>query len=103
MGEIANKRDCSIAQVSLKWGMSRGTSVIPKVRTILLEMHFHPLTRCHQSAHAVYIDENLDSPNCELETEDYKTIAELGKKYTHRYNNPSKGWGLKLYEGLEDA
>lgn len=83
--DIGKKRDCTPAQVALAWGISRGTSVIPK------------------SAHADRISENFGSPDCKLEKDDYKTIADLATKYTHRYNNPSKGWGLKLYEGLEDS
>lgn len=85
MKEIAEARDCTVAQVALAWGISRGTSVIPK------------------SAHAARIDENFESTECKLKDEDYKAIAGLGKEYTHRYNNPSKGWGLHLYEGLEDS
>lgn len=83
MKKIAKKRDCSTAQVALAWGMSRGNSVIPK------------------SSHAERIDENFGSKECKLEAEDYEAIAEIGEKHTHRYNNPSKGWGVALYEGLE--
>lgn len=83
--KIGKKRNCTPAQVALAWGMSRGTSVIPK------------------SAHKKRISENFDSPRCELKKHDYETIADIGSKYTHRYNNPSKGWGVKLYQGLEDS
>ena len=30
MEKVAKKRNCTIAQVALAWGMERGTSVIPK-------------------------------------------------------------------------
>ena len=80
---IAEKRGCTAAQVALSWGISRGTSVIPK------------------SQHGKRIGENWESQTCDLEKEDYKTLAKLGKEHTYRYNNPSKSWGLKLYEGLE--
>ncbi|GAB7356868.1 hypothetical protein MBLNU459_g7737t2 [Dothideomycetes sp. NU459] len=83
MIKIAERRNCTTAQVALAWGMSRGNSVIPK------------------SSHADRIDENFGSKKCKLEGEDYEIIADLGETYTHRYNNPSKGWGVKLYEGLE--
>ena len=63
--------------------MSRGTSVIPK------------------SAHAERIEENLASKHIELDSDDQKVLAKLGHKFTFRYNNPSKSWGVKLYEGLE--
>lgn len=83
--EIAKERGCTNAQVALAWGMGRGYSVIPK------------------SQHADRIKENFGSANCKLEEEDYTTIAKLGKKYLKRFNNPSNGWGVPLYEGLEDA
>lgn len=83
MAKIAHSRNCTVAQAALAWGMSRGVSVIPK------------------SSHATYIEENYGSKECELKDEDYEIIAKLGKKDTFRYNNPSKGWGVSLYEGLE--
>jgi len=81
--KIAHKRDCTVAQVALAWGMSRGVSVIPK------------------SSHAARIDENYGALECDLKDEDFDTLAKVGKEDTFRYNNPSKGWGVKLYEGLE--
>lgn len=81
--EIAKERGCTNAQVALKWGIRRGTSVIPK------------------SSHASRIQENLESFNCVLQAEDYTVIEKLGQKYLKRFNNPSKGWGVPLYEDLE--
>ncbi|KAJ4286807.1 hypothetical protein N0V90_013059 [Kalmusia sp. IMI 367209] len=81
---IAEKRDCSPAQVVLAWGISRGTSVIPK------------------SKHERYIEENLGATKCVLETDDLAQIDELGE-HPVRFNNPSKGWGVHLFEGLDDA
>ena len=83
--KIAKERGCTNAQVALAWGMGRGHSVIPK------------------SQHADRIKENFASVNCKLEEEDYATIEELGKKYLKRFNNPSEGWGVSLFEGLEDS
>ena len=83
--QIAKERGCTNAQVALAWGMDRGTSVIPK------------------SQHADRIKENFGSANCKLEEQDYTTIKKLGKKYLKRFNNPSDGWGVPLYHGLEDA
>lgn len=83
--EIAKERGCTNAQVALAWGMGRGHSVIPK------------------SQHADRIKENYASANCKLEEEDYITIEKLGKKYLKRFNNPSDGWGVSLFEGLEDS
>lgn len=82
--KIAKKRDCTVAQVALRWNMDRGgVNVIPK------------------SQHADRIDENLGARDCKLEEEDYELITKIGKKHTYRYNNPSKDWGVPLYEGLE--
>ncbi|KAL9099537.1 MAG: hypothetical protein Q9187_009483, partial [Circinaria calcarea] len=86
MEEIAERRNCTTAQVALEWGMNRGTSVIPK------------------SAHKERIEENFRAKACKLvEEEDNGDVQELGRKYLTRFNNPSKAWGVHLYEGLEDA
>ena len=81
--DIALARYCTPAQVVLQWGMHRGTSVIPK------------------SSHAERIKEDFETLRCVLREEDYEQITALGDKYTKRFNNPSKGWGVDLYEGLE--
>jgi alcohol dehydrogenase (NADP+) len=82
--DIGKKRDCTAAQVVLAWGISRGVSVIPK------------------SKHEKYIKENIGAANCILEKEDITQISKLGKK-PKRFNNPSKGWGVHLFAGLDDA
>ncbi|KAF7185500.1 putative oxidoreductase C26F1.07 [Pseudocercospora fuligena] len=82
--KIAKKRNCTPAQVALQWGMTRGTSVIPK------------------SIHAHYIEENFHAIECVLKKKDFEKIDKLGK-YHQRYNNPSKSWGVDLYNGLEDS
>lgn len=83
--DIALVRGCTPAQVVLAWGMHRGTSVIPK------------------SSHADRIKENFATTDCQLQEADYEQITDLAKKYTKRFNNPSEGWDVPLYEGLEDA
>lgn len=83
MQEIGEKRNCTAAQVALAWGVSRGTSVIPK------------------SAHADRIEENFVSAKCELEYEDFRVLEGLGRKYLTRFNNPSEAWGVGLYGGLD--
>ncbi|KAF2215361.1 hypothetical protein CERZMDRAFT_116742 [Cercospora zeae-maydis SCOH1-5] len=82
--KIAKKRGCTPAQVALQWGMSRGTSVIPK------------------SIHKEYMEGNFHASECVLKKKDFKKLAKLGE-YFHRYNNPSKSWDVPLYEGLEDS
>lgn len=81
--EMANRRGCTPAQVALAWGMQRGTSVIPK------------------SAHVDRIQENYGSLECKLTFQDHDVIGELGHKALTRYNNPSKSWGVDLYDGLD--
>jgi alcohol dehydrogenase (NADP+) len=82
--EIAEKQGCTPAQVVLAWGMARGVSVIPK------------------SKHAKFIEENLAATTCTLEKDDFARITKLGDEPT-RFNNPSEGWGVHLFEGLDDA
>ncbi|KAG8527625.1 uncharacterized protein KY384_007778 [Bacidia gigantensis] len=82
---IAERRGCTNAQVALAWGMARETSVIPK------------------SQHAERIVENWESRRCNLQKVDLQLIAAVGKKYLTRFNNPSKGWDVPLYEGLDDS
>jgi len=81
---IAEKRGCTAAQVVLVWGMRRGTSVIPK------------------SSHEERIGENYGALECELEEEDLKRVDGLAE-YHQRFNNPSRDWGVGLFEGLEDS
>ena len=85
IGKIAEKRGCTNAQVALKWGMGRGTSVIPK------------------SSHTDRIKENLEAVDCPLKREDYEVIKKVGETYLKRFNNPSEDWGVDLYEGLDGA
>lgn len=84
MRGIARKRNCTTAQVALQWGLSRGTSVIPK------------------SAHEGRIRENWAAgEGCRLEYEDFGEVARMGRRWLTRFNDPSGGWGVRLYEGLE--
>ena len=85
MVRIAERRNCTPAQVSLAWGMGRGTSVIPK------------------SSHVEYIEQNFGAVDCELRADDLAEIKLMEKDYVKRFSNPSKYWGIKLFEGLEDA
>jgi alcohol dehydrogenase (NADP+) len=82
--DVAGKRNCTAAQVVLAWGVERGVSVIPK------------------SKHEKYIRENLGAGECVLQAEDDKEMGKLGERAI-RFNNPSKGWGIKLFEGLDNA
>jgi alcohol dehydrogenase (NADP+) len=80
---IAETRNCTVAQVALSWGLDRGVAVIPK------------------SSHVQRIKENLASPQCELSLIDKVQIKAVGVKYLQRFNNPGKGWGVELFDGLD--
>jgi alcohol dehydrogenase (NADP+) len=81
--KIAEERNCTTAQVALKWGMGRGVSVIPK------------------SSHKEWISENLAAGECVLGHGDLTRLRFVGRKWLGRFNNPSKGWGVGLFEGLD--
>ncbi|KAI5362437.1 Putative aldo/keto reductase, aldo-keto reductase, NADP-dependent oxidoreductase [Septoria linicola] len=83
LNKIAKKRGCTAAQVALQWGMSRGTSVIPK------------------SIKRTHIESNFHATQCVLKAKDLHKLEKLGE-YHHRYSNPSKKWDVPLYKGLED-
>jgi len=83
MNIIATKRDCTPAQVALAWGMARGTAVIPK------------------SSHVNRIVENFGSRDCPLSAVDVEMIEGIESKWIKRFNNPSRGWGVDLFEGLD--
>lgn len=83
MNAIAIKRGCSSAQIALAWGMARGTAVIPK------------------SSHVDRIAENLGSQDCALSLVDKEAIGAIERTWMKRFNNPSRGWGVDLFEGLE--
>ena len=81
---IAEKRGCTPAQAVLAWGLSRGTSVIPK------------------SSHLDRITENFHALECVLKEKDLQKIDKLGKEH-YRFNNPSSSWDVPLNQGLEDS
>ncbi|KAL8650080.1 MAG: hypothetical protein Q9210_004031 [Variospora velana] len=85
MVAIADERGCTTAQVALVWGMSRGYSVIPK------------------SSHLDHIKENFGALGCKLHRGDLDRIDALSDKYLKRFNNPSKSYGVKLFDGLQDS
>lgn len=83
LSKIAKQRGCTTAQVALAWGIGRGTSIIPK------------------SAQIEHLEENFSALKCVLQEEDFEPIDTIGRDYVKRYNNPSNGWGVDLFEGLD--
>lgn len=81
INKIAEERGCTVAQVALKWGLLRRTSVIPK------------------SGHIERIEEDFEATKCDFKPEDIFTLSkELPVK---RFNNPSDSWKVPLFDGLE--
>lgn len=81
--EMAEKKNCTVPQAVLAWGRQRGTVVIPK------------------SVHKKRIKENLGSLTVRLSEDEMAKIGEQDRRA--RFNDPSKGWGVELFEGLDDG
>lgn len=79
--KMAERKNCTAAQAVLAWGRQRGTSVIPK------------------STHERHIEENLGSLDVEFSEKEMAMVAEQDKRA--RFNDPSKSWGVELFEGLD--
>lgn len=80
--DLAEKKNATVAQAVLAWGIQRGTIVIPK------------------SVHDGRIKENQGALEIKFTDEELKEIAKQDKKA--RMNNPGKGWGVKLFSDLDD-
>ncbi|KAI0154988.1 aldo/keto reductase [Xylariaceae sp. FL1272] len=81
--KLAEKKNATVAQAILAWGLQRGTVVIPK------------------STNEKHISENLGALDVHFTEKEMRHISKQDKKA--RFNNPGKGWGVKLFEGLDDA
>jgi alcohol dehydrogenase (NADP+) len=79
--KTAKSKNCTVAQAILGWGVQRGTVVIPK------------------SVHEERIVENWGANEVHFTKEEMREIEKQDKKA--RFNNPSKLWGVKLFEGLD--
>lgn len=77
LNKIAEERGCTAAQVALKWGLTRRTSIIPK------------------STHIERIKEDFEATECELHLKDFVTLKK--ELPTKRFSNPSKNWGVPLF------
>lgn len=78
---LAAKKNATVAQAVLAWGVARGTIVIPK------------------SVHEDRIKENIASLKVQFSEEELEEVAKEDKRI--RFNNPGKGWGVELFEGLD--
>ncbi|KAK5097552.1 hypothetical protein LTS08_006966 [Lithohypha guttulata] len=80
---LADKKNVTVAQAVLGWGVARDTIVIPK------------------STHAKRIEENIEALKVKFSEKELKEIANEDKRI--RFNDPSSGWGVELFEGLDGA
>jgi alcohol dehydrogenase (NADP+) len=80
--KIAKKHGFNGAQVTLAWGIKRGTSVVPK------------------SVNEERIRSNFECLKVTLDDEDMKEIELMNGPY--RFNTPDS-WGYKFFADLEDA
>jgi alcohol dehydrogenase (NADP+) len=79
--ELAGNKSVTVAQAVLGWGIQRGTVVIPK------------------STHEERIVENFGARDVRFSKGEMAMVAEQDRRA--RFNNPSKGWGVELFEGLD--
>ncbi|KAI1805955.1 putative dihydrodiol dehydrogenase [Daldinia bambusicola] len=80
--KLASEKQATVPQVVLAWGLQRGTVVIPK------------------STHEKHIKENFDALDIGFTQDEMDAILKQDKK--KRMNDPGKGWGIKLFEDLDD-
>ncbi|KAI1461867.1 putative dihydrodiol dehydrogenase [Annulohypoxylon moriforme] len=80
--DLAAKKNATVAQLVLAWGMQRGTVVIPK------------------SVHNEHILENIGAKGIKFDSIEMHSIRLQDKKA--RMNNPSNDWGVQLFADLDD-
>ncbi|GAP86884.1 putative aldo keto reductase [Rosellinia necatrix] len=80
--ELAGKKNATVAQAILAWGLQRDTIVIPK------------------SIHEKHIIENIETLDIGFTRREMQGIAEQDKKV--RMNNPGREWGVRLFADLDD-
>ena len=78
---VAKKKKSTVAQAVLGWGVARDTVVIPK------------------SVHERRIKENIKASEVSFTEEELEEISKEDNRI--RFNNPSQGWGVELFEGLD--
>lgn len=79
---LAEKKEATVAQTILAWGLQRGTVVIPK------------------SVHEDHIKNNLKALDIEFSDKELHEIKAHDKK--SRMNDPGRSWGVALFKGLDD-
>ncbi|KAH8664532.1 NADP-dependent oxidoreductase domain-containing protein, partial [Xylariales sp. PMI_506] len=80
--ELAEKKNATVAQTVLAWGLARDTIVIPK------------------STSEKHLLENLGAAQISFTAEELADVSAQDKKV--RMINPGKGWGVQLFADLDD-
>ena len=78
---LAEKKNATVPQTILAWGMQRGTIVIPK------------------SVHDDRITENYSSKGIRFDEAELEEVAAQNKEV--RFNDPGSNWGTDLFDDLE--
>ncbi|KFA73872.1 hypothetical protein S40288_00897 [Stachybotrys chartarum IBT 40288] len=79
---LAERKNATVAQTVLAWGIQRGTTVIPR------------------STEEELILGNLEALEIDFSEEELREVASQDKKT--RFNNPGREWGVDLFKGLDD-
>ncbi|KAK3682865.1 aldo/keto reductase [Podospora appendiculata] len=80
--KLAEKKNATVAQTAIAWGLQRGTIVIPK------------------SVHEKHLDENRRAVEIRFSEDEMRSIA--GQDRRTRMNNPGVAWGVDLFSDLDD-
>ncbi|KAH7308441.1 aldo/keto reductase [Stachybotrys elegans] len=80
---LAEKKNATVAQTVIAWGIQRGTTVAPEI-----------------SKGATTLEENLGALDIHFTEEEMQEIAKQDRKT--RFNNPGYEWGVELFKGLDD-
>ncbi|KAI1277522.1 aldo/keto reductase [Xylaria sp. FL0933] len=80
--DLAEKKNATVAQTVLAWGLQRDTIIIPK------------------STNEKHIVENLGALDISFTEAEMRDIGKQDQKA--RMNNPGRGWGVKLFADLDD-
>lgn len=80
--ELSGRKNRTIPQTVLAWGLQRGTIAIPK------------------SVQFKHIEENMGGVGIEFTEEEMREIAKNDRKT--RMNDPGRSWGVRLFADLDD-
>ncbi|KAI0482884.1 aldo/keto reductase [Xylariaceae sp. FL0804] len=80
--DLAARKNATVAQAVLAWGLQRGTVVIPK------------------SVRERHLTENLGALDIEFTADEMAAVARQDRRT--RMNDPGRAWGVRLFADLDD-